>query len=213
MRETKLMVVLLVLIKTYIIQASEKNFALTLPITRIGPTNSMAFGSLKGDFNLGNQVVSADWTKWGSEKGFEEYSSREIKENPSSSLLSHGEELGFSITSFKNPAQMSGWHAGGGLGYRQMKLSWHRPSEQSEILHNSDFKLLGMTSSLRTGYRYVGQNVGIIWGLYLSYKHFQPTLNQAPQDNNILLNSEEKRLLSRRFMDGMHMGMEIGWAI
>ena len=202
--------------------AADKDFVISLPIVTLGRE-----GALRGEYNLNNNAtIALEWSKWSGDAAREELTNTEIEEDPQTSLITEGSNIGIMLGRYSNPKQMSGFHWGLGAGYRKINAKWKKTpnsdTDESASLDedgkvNYNIVTDGLALNSRVGYRYVGKEIGFVSGLYMAYKHFQNNMNdnENQSENEIKFTNiaqSDKTSLQRRFMSQFHIGLEIGWA-
>lgn len=195
---------------------AQRDFVLSLPLTRDG--------SFRGEFNIQNAVgLSLDWQEWGMGEAREEAPRSELKEHPGNSLKTRGRQIGATVSRYTNPTRLSGFHWGLGAALRQEKVNWIKDSEtlglsavldESEKVHHN-LEISGPAVEGRVGYRYIGETVGFMAGIYLNVQHFQPTISDMKDSGDAYsspIDKADRAALERRITTRGGVGLEIGWA-
>jgi hypothetical protein len=144
------------------------------------------------------------------------------------SMISQGRHASLMLFRYSRPYTLAGFYYGGGLGYAQEDITWHkRVSPLSMALTDATYvnhtaELKGATANLRVGYRYVGSEYPLLIGAYAGLRHFQSNVTDGPSSSNAQnltgapvtpLTADDMAHLQRRYATAPEIGLELGFVL
>jgi hypothetical protein len=142
------------------------------------------------------------------------------------SMMSKGGQASLLFFQYSKPAAMAGWYYGGGVGFHEDTISWHRRTSDAGVaLADASFtnhyaSLKGPTGHVRGGYRYVGTEIPMLVGAYFGLKHFQATANDAQPEDVVAgtpaptpMSAADKDHLLDLNRTAAEIGIEIGFVL
>lgn len=133
------------------------------------------------------------------------------------------------LSRYSRPMSMAGFYWALGAGYREEDVSWRvKPDAKDPELVSSfnllnddgnlhhDARLTGTTGHLRAGYRYVGQDLPFLGGIYLGARHFQAGVrdSEVERDEPVRvaeMTDRERERLRRKYSTRPECGLEVGF--
>lgn len=189
---------------------SYNTMAITLPL--ISPT--------KVEFNLkGHGGLALELSI---EREIETFSKEEREERNQDSMMAKGQQVAALYSQYSNPKSMSGGFWTLGAGYRRVEADWLHTPDQGQATTglnlDADGKLThemeasGATGHARVGYRYVGESVPFLAGIYVGLRHFQSTFKDKNSDGASPTNEDDLVSFQRRMATKLEAGLDIGFA-
>ncbi len=185
----------------------------------------MGESSFKGEYNLGGAGgLTLELTGIGKR---DIYSDKEIEDhNGDTFVLEKGSEIGLHYAYYANGTAMSGGYWSVGAGLRTMETRWNRTptgelalnadavrDADGRIRHNVIGK--GAAGHARAGYRYVAANWPFAAGAFAGLRHFDGQFeddNKELTDGSAATPEVDREAMRRRFMSGLELGLELGFA-
>ncbi len=197
------------------LRAEAKSFLFTLPLLTVGRE-----GAIRGEYNLYQKAgLALEWAQWNGKGEREELTNDEIRDNPGSSLITEGRDIGVMFSRYSDPKNLGGWNWGLGAGYRTVTADWTRTpslySKTDDTNAHYNVNIKGATVSGRVGYRFVGDNVGFAIGTFLGLKHFLGQVSDISHDESAgfqPISQRDRRALQQKLATSLKLGLEIGWA-
>jgi hypothetical protein len=203
--------------KVVLANSATKDFLFTLPVVQLGRE-----GQAKFEYNLNSKGSLALEFAYLS-KG-EDLNQTELEESPNASLESQGWSSQLLWSRYTQPSRMAGFFWGLGAGYRQVSASWQKnphleAPEQLQLIGEDgtlthEVLAKGYTVEARMGYRYVGQEWGVVLGGFLGLRHFENQVKNKNSDPELFpdLHTEDENSLRHRMMSALYPSLELGWA-
>ena len=208
-------------------RSSGNDFALSLPLSLYGES------VVRLEANLGHQASLA---LEGTIKRQDEDISEKEAEKSYESLVTNAKGALLLISRYSEPTRLAGFYWALGLGFRTMNADWQvqpDPSDKKADLsltnraEDADVDIFhhratmhGTTGHLRGGYRYVAQELPLMFGAYIGIRHFQASIKDDQVDDGEAANQNdryatmterERERLKRRYMTTLEPALELGF--
>lgn len=189
---------------------SYKTMAITLPL--LAPTklefNLKSHGSLGVEFRMDRES--------------ETFTKKERTDNNGDSLMMKSQQMSLLYSQYSNPKMMSGGFWTLGVGYRRDQGEWLQTPSSTQAATGlkldadgklqRDIEASGATGHARVGYRYVGESVPFLAGIYVGMRHYQSKFTDKTTDVTAETAQDDLESLQRRLATSLEAGIDIGFS-